>query len=177
MKKEIDDFKKELNAIKNSFLADIRKGLDDIQNNFLERLNSDLHEIKDKQKHITLEQLAYLIHKTGQEYAEFKQVADRYDELKKHLISTKKVWHFQDANEKGKSLPDTRAETLALADADYKQHIFDMLDARKRADKAKIRFEAYQNLFDAKRTMEVSNRELNKRGLYDYTSGNPEDRN
>ena len=166
-----DELKKELNNIKNAFLGEIHKGLDQIKTKFNDMLRTELHEVKDIAKNMTLEQITYLIHKTGQEYAEFKQISDRMEELKKVKMSRLKMHFIEKAALEHKRISMNEAETMALSTEganSYEEFIKDMILQTKRTEQAKIKYEAYKNLFEAKRTFEVTEREKLKKGVYNY---------
>lgn len=54
------------------------------------------------------------------------------------------------------------AKEIALSASGYRDHLRDAAEARRGANKAKVRWEAVQALFNAQRTVEATHRAANK---------------
>lgn len=87
----------------------------------------------------------------GEELADLKAAARLREEMKKPLLAKIK-------QEQGDKLSDAKAETIALADVRYAQHVTDMVEAQRQADRAAVRYLCGQEYLGLIRTLESSRR-------------------
>lgn len=94
-----------------------------------------------------LEEIVHLANKVGLEYAVAKKEADRM-ELLKPTIRARIMLRLDDG-----SMSETRLRRLTETDADYVDFLEKMAEMRGEAEKLRVRYESYKNLFDAKRSL------------------------
>lgn len=97
-----------------------------------------------------LETLSYEIEKKGKIWIEAKQIAERYEELKKTILA--EIQNNTESYNTGKELSESKLKRLAEGSDMYKAHIEEMCAAKKNASVAYIEYEALKNLFEAKRS-------------------------
>jgi hypothetical protein len=174
--KAVDDvyngFMEKLTALKVIFISEIDKQIERVRSvikgevdTFMEALRKDLYEVQGEAAALSLEQITILIHKRGQEWVVADQIADRMKDLKDVKLSRLKMAFIEQARQNGSKMTDERAETMAKSTNEWEAFINEMADARKAAEQAKISYDAYKNLFDARRTQEATEREKMKRGI------------
>lgn len=103
-----------------------------------------------------LEELALEIEKKGKLWIELKQVAERYDELKKVVLA--EVQNGIELTNTGKELSEAKLKRLAEGSKIYRQHIESMCNAKRTANEAFTEYEAFKNLFDAERSNQAFER-------------------
>ncbi|MDE3270160.1 MAG: hypothetical protein OYH77_07740 [Pseudomonadota bacterium] len=96
---------------------------------------------------MTLEDLVHLANKVGLELVAAKKVCDRY-ELLKHTVRARIMQRLDDGNHS-----ETKLRRLMEVDAEYVSYLEKLIEARSQADKVKLRYESYKNLFEARRSM------------------------
>ncbi|MGA0164848.1 MAG: hypothetical protein ACO3LE_11515 [Bdellovibrionota bacterium] len=94
-----------------------------------------------------LEDIVHLANKVGLEYAVAKKEADRM-ELLKPTIRARIMLRLDDG-----SMSETRLRRLTETDAEYVDFLEKMAEMRGEAEKLRVRYESYKNLFDAKRSL------------------------
>ena len=88
--------------------------------------------------------------KSGEEWADKDAAASILEETKKSVLARLK-------NEaKGKS--DAASETLALASPEYEEHVTQMVEARRQANKARVRYDSAKVLAEMRRSEESTRR-------------------
>lgn len=109
-----------------------------------------------------LEKLVTEIEEAGIYYVELRAIARRYEELKKIKLAQLKRDH---AKRNDGRISHVQLESKAYADPDYKKFILDLVRTEKESEKAKVRYEACKNLFDAMRTNIAFEREKLAKGV------------
>ncbi len=94
-----------------------------------------------------LEEIVHLANKAGLEYAAAKKELD-YCELMKSTIRAQIMMRLDDG-----AMTETKLKRLTETDAEYISFLERTIEARNRADKTRIRYESYKNLFEAKRSL------------------------
>jgi hypothetical protein len=102
---------------------------------------------KNRQQSLSLEEIVHLANKIGLEYVKARQEVDHYDLLKaSHRAKT------MEKHDDG-SKSEAKLRRLAEIDAQYIEFIEKLNNAKFEAEKLKIRYESYKNLFEARRSM------------------------
>ena len=99
---------------------------------------------------ISIDQIAAELSKRGNDYADKEAAATLLEETKHTILAECMADWPEDSN--------AGAETKARRDIRYKQHLTNMVEARRQANKAKVNYEtmkAYEGLY---RTRESSRR-------------------
>ncbi|MEY4064112.1 MAG: hypothetical protein RIR26_320 [Pseudomonadota bacterium] len=104
------------------------------------------------QRELTLEEIIQLANKIGLEYADKRRDAERL-ELLRTTVRSRIMNRIEAEAGLEVSIPEGRLKRLAEADAEYVQLLEQIAQSRAEAEKLRIRYESYRNLFDAKRTM------------------------
>ena len=99
------------------------------------------------QQQMTLEELVHIANKVGLELVAAKKTCDRY-ELLKHTVRAKIMQRLDDGKQS-----ETKLKRMMEVDAEYISYLEKLIEARSQAEKIKIRYESYKNLFEAKRSM------------------------
>jgi hypothetical protein len=86
----------------------------------------------------------------GEDYADKESAASLLEETKKTLLAQLKTM--------SKASSDAAKETEAMASAGYKEHITNMVEARRQANRAKVRYEAMRVWVELKRTEAANER-------------------
>jgi hypothetical protein len=94
-----------------------------------------------------LEEIVHLANKVGLEYATAKKEADRL-ELLKPTVRAKIMIRLDDGN-----MSETRLRRLTETDPEYIDFLEKMSETRGEAEKLRVRYESYKNLFEAKRSL------------------------
>lgn len=90
------------------------------------------------------------LEKAGEEFADLEAAASLLEETRKTLLAQLKTM--------SKAGSDAARETEALASEGYRDHITNMVEARRKANKAKVRYEAQKIWVDLKRTESANER-------------------
>ncbi|NBX18123.1 MAG: hypothetical protein EBR09_12245 [Proteobacteria bacterium] len=104
------------------------------------------------QRDLSLEEIIQLANKIGLEYADKRRDAERL-ELLRTTVRAKIMNRIESEAGSETTIPEGRLKRLAEADAEYVQLLEQIASSRAEAEKLRIRYESYRNLFDAKRTM------------------------
>lgn len=97
---------------------------------------------------IGLEEIVSLANQIGLEYAEAKKESERLELLKPTMKSQIALRLL-----KAESMSEVKLRRLTETDPEYVEYIEKMVDASAKADKLKVRYDSYKNLFDAKRSL------------------------
>ena len=101
----------------------------------------------DAKKTMNLEEIVHLANKVGMEYAAAKKEAERYELLK----PTEKSRAMVRLDKEGVS--EAKLKRLAETDEQYVAFLEKLSEAKSQAEKLRIRYESYKNLFEARRSM------------------------
>jgi hypothetical protein len=94
-----------------------------------------------------LEEIVHLANKVGLEYAAARKEADKL-ELLKPTIRARIMLRIDDGE-----MSESRLRRLTETDPEYVAFIEKMADSRGEAEKLRVRYESYKNLFEAKRSL------------------------
>ena len=94
-----------------------------------------------------LEEIVHLANKVGLEYANAKKEADRL-ELLKPTVRARIMIRLDDGN-----MSETRLRRLTETDSEYVEFLEKMSETRGEAERLRVRYESYKNLFEAKRSL------------------------
>lgn len=94
-----------------------------------------------------LEEIVHLANKVGLEYAAARKEADKL-ELLKPTIRARIMLRIDDGE-----MSESRLRRLTETDPEYVAFIEKMADTRGEAEKLRVRYESYKNLFEAKRSL------------------------
>ena len=94
-----------------------------------------------------LEDLVKLTNKIGLEYVDAKKNAEYFD-LMKASVRAKIAIKLDDGN-----MSEAKLRRLTETDDEYVAFIEKLTEARRNADRLKVRYESYKNLFDARRSL------------------------
>ncbi|MDD9950093.1 MAG: hypothetical protein OXT67_00880 [Zetaproteobacteria bacterium] len=95
---------------------------------------------------LSLEEIVQLTNKAGVEYTEAKQQADRLELLK----PTQKALAMDRADDG--EISEARIKRKAEIDPEYVAYLEQLAAAKARADRQRIRYDSFKNLFDARRS-------------------------
>lgn len=101
----------------------------------------------DNPERLGLEEIVHIANKIGMEYADAKKDSERL-ELLKPTIRARIMLKLDDG-----TLPETKLKRLTEINDDYVAFIEQMVEAKGKAEKLRIRYESYKNLFEAKRSL------------------------
>jgi hypothetical protein len=94
-----------------------------------------------------LEDIVHLANKIGLEYVLAKKEADRL-ELLKPTIRARVMIRLDDDD-----MSETKLRRLTEVDSEYTDFLERLIHARGEADKLRVRYESYKNLFEARRSL------------------------
>ena len=100
-------------------------------------------------RELGLEEIIHLSNKLGIEYAEKRKEAERLELLRTSFRS--KIMNKLESQEK--KIPESKLKRLAEASEEYITFLEKIVLARSEAEKLRIRYESYKNLFEARRTL------------------------
>lgn len=100
-------------------------------------------------KEFGLEEIIQLANKIGLEFVDKRRDAERL-ELLRTVVRARIMNRIESENE---GITETRLKRFAEADPEYVKLLEDIANVRAEAEKLRIRYESYRNLFDARRTM------------------------
>jgi hypothetical protein len=103
-----------------------------------------------EEKELTLEEIIHLANKIGLEHVEKRKDSERLELLRTSIRA--RIMNRLEA-ESVERIPEARLKRLAEADPEYIQALEDIAKARGEAEKLRVRYESYRNLFEARRTM------------------------
>ena len=96
---------------------------------------------------LSLEEIVHLANKIGLEFVEAKRKAE-YCVMMRPTVKARVMLRIDDGK-----LTETRLARLAEVDPEYVDFIEKLSDAKRDADKLRVRYESYKNLFEARRSM------------------------
>lgn len=88
--------------------------------------------------------------KAGNDWADKDAAASLLEETKKTVLAKLKI--------EADAPSDAARETLALCHPDYETHVTSMVEARKQANKAKVRYDSAKTLAELRRSEEATRR-------------------
>lgn len=94
-----------------------------------------------------LEDIVHLANKVGLEYVAARKEAERL-ELLKNTVRARIAIRLDDG-----SHSEAKLRRLMETDPEYEEFIVKLVIARAEAEKLRVRYESYKNLFDAKRSL------------------------
>lgn len=94
-----------------------------------------------------LEDIVHLANKVGLEYVAARKEAERL-ELLKNTVRARIAIRLDDG-----SHTEAKLRRLMETDPEYEEFIVKLVIARAEAEKLRVRYESYKNLFDAKRSL------------------------
>ncbi len=95
---------------------------------------------------LSLEEIVYKANETGIKFAQVKHEAEKLDILKP-ILRAKIMTRLDDG-----SMSETKLRRLCETDPSYIAHLEKLADYRYQAEKLKIQYDSYKNLFEAKRS-------------------------
>jgi hypothetical protein len=96
---------------------------------------------------MNLEDIVHIANKVGLEYAKAKREAEHLDLLKATKRAKAMLKH-----DDGK-MSEAKIKRLAETDEEYVEFLIELSDKKSEAEKLRIRYESYKNLFEARRSM------------------------
>ena len=97
--------------------------------------------------HLGLEEIVHIANKVGLEFVEAKRLAEYYA-LMKPTVRARIMLRLD--NEK---LSEAKLLRLTETDPEYLNFLEKLSNAKREADRLKIRYESYKNLFEARRSV------------------------
>jgi hypothetical protein len=94
-----------------------------------------------------LEEIVHLANRVGLEYAAAKKDAELLD-LMKPTVRARVALRIDDG-----AMTEARLRRLTETDTEYVQFLEKLSESRGKAEKLRIRYESYKNLFDARRSL------------------------
>jgi hypothetical protein len=95
-----------------------------------------------------LEEIVGLANQIGLEYADAKKEAERLELLKPTVKSQVAIRILA-----GEGMPEVKLRRLTETDPEYIAYLEKMIEAQAKADRLRVRYDSYKNLFDAKRSL------------------------
>jgi hypothetical protein len=109
-----------------------------------------------------LEALVTQINKAGQEWVEAKLKSDQLEADEKNYLAAL-INELEKAFDK---VSETRLERLARGSAEFRAYVTGRIIAQAETNRKKVRYEAAQNLFEAKRSLMALEREKIAKAIY-----------
>ncbi len=94
-----------------------------------------------------LEEIVHLANKIGLEFAAAKRDAERL-ELLKPTVRARVMIRLDDG-----SMAEAKLRRITEVDSEYVAHLEQLSAARGEAEKLRVRYESYKNLFEARRSL------------------------
>lgn len=94
-----------------------------------------------------LEDIVHLANKIGLEYVAARKEAERL-ELLKNTVRARIAIRLDDG-----SVTEAKLKRLMETDSEYEDFLNKLVAARAEAEKLRVRYESYKNLFDARRSL------------------------
>jgi hypothetical protein len=104
-------------------------------------------EQKQTSEKMSLEDIVFMANKVGMEYAKAKKEAEHLDLLKPTIKSRAMIRH--DNGE----VSEAKLKRLGETDEEYVNFLLELATAKSEAERLKIRYDSYKNLFEARRSM------------------------
>lgn len=99
-------------------------------------------------QNIDPDKVFHKLFKAGEEWANADEKARKMEKVKDSMLSEYKIKYIKAEN----GITNALAETKALADPEYKAFIEGMVIARGEANRARVKYEAAKDWFEALRT-------------------------
>lgn len=109
--------------------------------------NKSLETESSKASNLGLEEIVHIANKVGLEFVEAKKNAEYYS-LMKPTMKAKIMMRLDDGN-----LSEAKLLRMTETDSEYIEFLEKLSNAKREADKLKVRYESYKNLFEAKRSV------------------------
>ena len=119
------------------------KIMTDLDTNDIKKIKS----LSQNNQQLNLEDIVYLTNKIGMELVNAKEESERLD-LLKATYRARAMEKYDDGNHS-----EAKIRRLAETDKDYIIFLEELGKAKSKADKLKIRYDSYKNLFEARRSM------------------------
>jgi hypothetical protein len=110
------------------------------------------------------EGLVKSIHDSGMEWVEAKLKADQLEEDQRPYLASLMNAIKSDG---AKELADSTRKRLAEGNEEYRKYIIGMCLARAAALKAKVKYESWVNMFEARRTEAATERVKIEKGIFE----------
>ena len=94
-----------------------------------------------------LEDIVHLANKVGLEYVGARKESERL-ELMKNTIRARIAIRLDDGSQ-----TEAKLKRLMETDAEYEEFLLKLVTARAEAEKLRVRYESYKNLFEARRSL------------------------
>jgi hypothetical protein len=98
-------------------------------------------------ENLSLEEIVHLTNRVGMEYVASKKEADRLDLLRATVRARLMIRYDDD------KISEAKIKRLAESDPEYVEFLEKLAVAKSEADRLKMRYDSYRNLFDARRSM------------------------
>jgi hypothetical protein len=108
--------------------------------------------------------------KAGQEWVAAKLKADQLDDFTKSLVAKIENAFEETAREAGEKISESKLERLAFGSQQYQQHIKAANMARSEMLSKRVRFDAMDKWFEAKRSGLSFEKEIIKKGIFNQGS-------
>lgn len=112
-----------------------------------------------------LEKLVVKIQEGGQEWVEAKLKSDQLDDGEKNYLAA--IMNGLEQELKGEKLSETKLERLARGSPEFGQYLIGKCSAIAETSRKKIRYEALQNLFEARRSELALERAKIEKGIFE----------
>jgi hypothetical protein len=103
----------------------------------------------------------------GDAWINAKLKADQLEEDAKNLLAAV-INQLEQALPTGAKISEAKLERMARGSLEYREYIKDMCIARAEALRKKVRFDALEKLFDARRSQKAFERETVKQGIFSH---------
>lgn len=120
-----------------------------------------ISEQRSPPRELNLEEIIVMANRLGIEFVEKRKEAERL-ELMRSSVRAKIMNRIED--ELGEKASENKLRRLAEADSEYVLLLEQIAESRADAEKLKVRYDSYRNLFDARRTL-ISYRKAELRNL------------
>lgn len=107
---------------------------------------------------MTLDEIAYEAGIIGERWAKLKQVDDRFERGKPSKLAVVEAEIQEWADSSGLKISKAEKESRALASEKYQQYLKEWDSAHGETLKARVAYDTWQNLFEARRTLESTER-------------------
>lgn len=94
-----------------------------------------------------LEEIVRIANKIGLEYVDAKRKAE-YFELMRSPTKAKIAIRIDDGD-----MSESKLKRLTESDPEYLAYLQELTEAKQEADRLRVRYESYKNLFDARRSL------------------------
>lgn len=112
------------------------------------------------EREMSLEDVIHKANRLGLEYVDKRRLAERL-ELMRTVIRSQIMNRYE---EERPDYTEAKLKRMAEADPEYVKLLEDIAQARAEAEKLRIRYDSYRNLFEAKRTL-ISYKKMEMKAL------------